>query len=150
MKDADSFPPLEKDLFWSETNPEPLYSKETANIPIHPLIGSAEVAEYVLNISSPSTQINLGKKWRFQIEIRICCLSIRNIFCSTVSIQSLKLSWSNVQYRLSTQRHTLVVSTNVDAPRYDEASKQCAVELLEWSITIITFNNKMGTYEIHM
>jgi hypothetical protein len=114
------------------------------------LIGSAEVAEYVLNISSPSTQINLGKEWRFQIEIRICCLSIRNIFCSTVSIQSLKLSWSNVQYRLSTQRHTLVVSTNVDAPRYDEASKQCAVELLEWSITIITFNNKMGTYEIHM
>uniref|UniRef100_A0A914W068 Bestrophin homolog n=1 Tax=Plectus sambesii TaxID=2011161 RepID=A0A914W068_9BILA len=34
-------PPLVKDVFWAETNPEPLYSAEAANTAITPLVGSA-------------------------------------------------------------------------------------------------------------
>ncbi|KHN87218.1 Uncharacterized protein Tcan_17052 [Toxocara canis] len=37
----DDLPPLEKDLFWSSSDVEPLYSKDTASIPINPLMGSA-------------------------------------------------------------------------------------------------------------
>ncbi|VDM41679.1 unnamed protein product [Toxocara canis] len=37
----DDLPPLEKDLFWSISDVEPLYSKDTASIPINPLMGSA-------------------------------------------------------------------------------------------------------------
>uniref|UniRef100_A0A914WM93 Bestrophin homolog n=1 Tax=Plectus sambesii TaxID=2011161 RepID=A0A914WM93_9BILA len=34
-------PPLKKDVFWADPNPEPLYSAEAASIVINPLIGSA-------------------------------------------------------------------------------------------------------------
>lgn len=37
----DDVPPLERDLFWSSSDVEPLYSMNTASTPINPLIGSA-------------------------------------------------------------------------------------------------------------
>lgn len=43
-----SLPEQQKDKFWYEKHPTPLYSEEMADVPVNPAVGSATGLQYVL------------------------------------------------------------------------------------------------------
>uniref|UniRef100_A0A1I7YD51 Bestrophin homolog n=1 Tax=Steinernema glaseri TaxID=37863 RepID=A0A1I7YD51_9BILA len=107
-----SEPAMEKDMFWEETVPEPLYSAETARTPINPQVGSAvayvpetDHVDMVPRVTTSNDAQNVP------VYVR------RDSFESTESVLS------NVKRMIRNRRGSRITASGPNSPTPDDAKK---------------------------